>query len=228
LSARPFTSEQNRARTLYAATSAARIGRIPLAVPTAAGSFGSRTESAALTISIKPHRIPLPWTIGELKHSGRRGEELARVVVVPSPSRGQVGSQTATSSTPSLDHNHRQDRPPLLPHHHLLIVSAINEAQRDLSDAAAWIHHGCSPSGVGAHLNAGKNTSIVTVMPRTPCSSVQFDSGDRWELGLRWALSVNAAAVACLVTWSGRRLRVMRERRRTVRRWIEKERRRLE
>ena len=48
------------------------------------------------------------------------------------------------------------------------------------------------------------------------------------ELGLRWALSVNAAAVACLVTWSGRRLRVMRERRRTVRRWIEKERRRLE
>jgi hypothetical protein len=150
LSARPFTSEQNRARTLYAATSAARIGRIPLAVPTAAGSFGSRTESAALTISIKPRRIPLPWTIGELKHSGRRGEELARVVVVPSPSRGQVGSQTATSSTPSLDHNHRQDRPPLLPHHHLLIVSAINEAQRDLSDAAAWIHHGCSPSGVGA------------------------------------------------------------------------------
>jgi hypothetical protein len=61
LSARPPTSEQNRARTLYAATSAARIGRIPLAVPTAAGSFGSRAESAALPISIKTGRIPLPW-----------------------------------------------------------------------------------------------------------------------------------------------------------------------
>jgi hypothetical protein len=86
----------------------------------------------------------------------------------------------------------------------------------------------CAVAKLHPHLNAGKNTSIVTVMPRTPCSSVQFDSGDRWELGLRWALSINAAAVACLVTWSDRRLRVMRERRRTVRRWIEKERRRLE
>ena len=60
----------------------------------------------------------------------------------------------------------------------------------------------CAVAKLHPHLNAGKNTSIVTVMPRTPCSSVQFDSGDRWELGLRWALSVNAAAVACLVTWS--------------------------
>jgi hypothetical protein len=83
LSARPFTSEQNRARTLYAAMSAARIGRILQAVPTAAGSFGSWTESAALTISIKPRRIPLPLTIGELKHSGRRGEEQRKLRHVP-------------------------------------------------------------------------------------------------------------------------------------------------
>jgi hypothetical protein len=61
LSACPSTSEQNRARTLYAATSAARIGRIPLSVPTAAGSLGSREESAALPISIKTGRIPFPW-----------------------------------------------------------------------------------------------------------------------------------------------------------------------
>jgi hypothetical protein len=53
----------------------------------------------------------------------------------------------------------------------------------------------CAVAKLHPHLNAGKNTSIVTVMPRTPCSPVQFDSGDRWELGLRWALSVNAAAV---------------------------------
>jgi hypothetical protein len=48
-----------------------------------------------------------------------------------------VGSQTTTSSTPSLNHNHRQGRPPLLPRRHFLIASAINEAQRDLRVAAA-------------------------------------------------------------------------------------------
>jgi hypothetical protein len=38
----------------------------------------------------------------------------------------------------------------------------------------------CAVAKLHPHLNAGKNTPIVTVMPRTPCSSVQFDSGDRW------------------------------------------------
>jgi hypothetical protein len=40
-------------------------------------------------------------------------------------------------------------------------------------------HPPCAVAKLRPYLNVGKNTSIVTVMPRTPCSSVQFDSGAR-------------------------------------------------
>jgi hypothetical protein len=71
--------------------------------------------------------------------------------------RGQVGSQTATSSTLSLNHNRRQGRPPLLPRRHFLIVSAINEAHRDLGDAAArTLHRRCGPeSGMWTGMSLG-------------------------------------------------------------------------
>jgi hypothetical protein len=65
----------------------------------------------------------------------------------------------------------------------------------------------CAVAKLHPHLNAGKNTSIVTVMPRTPCSSVQFDSGARGRpIGVTVVhLHRTVMAAAPLLGWRGGR-----------------------
>jgi hypothetical protein len=68
-------------------------------------------------------------------------------------------------------------------------------------------HPLCTMAKLRPYLNAGKNTSIVTVMPCTPCSSVQFDNGARGRpIGVTVVhLHRTVMAAAPLLGWRGGR-----------------------